>query len=85
MKKFIVPGKKLPRVGALCYKAGCSSGDLFPGNHLKDLCIKSTLYGTCFERCDRKHLLVIDEEANTAMSKLKPVIDNPNLVLQVNN
>ena len=85
MQRFRVPGQKLPRVGQLCAKSGCVTGDLFPGSRNQNLCVKATLYGTCFESCERDHLRVTDEEAKSAMAKLQTVITNPNLVLQVNN
>ena len=85
MQQFRVPGQKLPRVGALCYKSGCTPSELFPGAHNGNLCIKATLYGTCFEKCERDHLKISDEEARAAMEKLRKVINNPGLLSQVNN
>ena len=85
MKPLIVKGKKLPKVNFMCQKAGCKPSELFPQRNDDNLCIKATLYGTCFENyCTRKHDLVTDTEAIAAMNKLKSVIDNPNL-LKVNN
>ena len=38
---------KLPRVKALCDVAKINSTELFPNR--QNLCIKSTLFGSCFE------------------------------------
>ena len=82
MSRIVGDGRRLPRVSLLCQKAETRAHELFPGRD--DLCIKATLYGTCFENCSRKHDLVTDQEAKAAMTKLQTVIDNPNLV-KVNN
>ena len=82
MASIVGDGRRLPRVSLLCQKSGARAVDLFPGK--EDLCIKATLYGTCFGNCQRKHDMVTDAEAKEAMEKLKLVIENPALV-KVNN
>ena len=82
MAVIVGEGRRLPRVTLLCQKAGTRAHELFPGR--EDLCIKATLYGTCFENCSRKHDMVSDQEAKASMTKLQTVINNPSLV-KVNN
>ena len=82
MAEIVGNGRRLPRVSLLCLKAGTRAGDIFPGK--ENLCIKATLYGTCFENCSREHSLVTDPEAKAAMTKLQKVIEDPTLV-KVNN
>ena len=73
--------KPLPRIQKLCTKAGIQSSELLPNKPQQ--CIKSTLFGTCFDNCRRKHDQLSDEEAKSILTKLKPVIDNP-ASIQVN-
>ena len=82
MAVIVGEGRRLPRVTLLCQKAGTRAHELFSGR--EDLCIKATLYGTCFENCSRKHDMVSDQEAKASMTKLQTVINNPSLV-KVNN
>ena len=84
MKPLIIRGQKLPKVNLMCQKSGCRPSDLFPQRNESNLCIKATLFGTCFENCSGSHDLITNTEAIAAMNKLKTVIDNPNL-LKVNN
>ena len=69
---------KLPRVRALCDAANINPIDLFPNK--PNLCIKSTLFGTCFNNCKRDHIKITNEEATFAMDLLKPAISNPETV-----
>ena len=78
MAGIVGDGKRLPRIAMVCQKANTVAESLFPGR--PELCIKATLYGTCFENCHRKHDLVSDPEAKAAMTKLQTVIENPSLV-----
>ena len=66
--------KKLPRIQALCSAAGCDSNQLFS---TPNICIKSTIFGTCFENCKRAHVEISDAEAARAIKLLKPALDNP--------
>lgn len=86
MKPFIVSGQKLPRLGFLCNQARCQVNDLFPKQKHKNLCIKATLYGTCFSRCNRDHIAIADDDAQHVVNKFKRIIEDPNLILnKVNN
>ena len=78
MAGIVGDGRRLPRISMVCQKANTVAESLFPGR--PELCIKATLYGTCFENCHRKHDLVSDPEAKSAMTKLQTVIENPSLV-----
>ena len=69
--------KKLPRVQALCAAAGCDASQLFTN---PNICIKSTLFGTCFENCKHAHLEITDNEASKAIQLLKPALDNPSII-----
>ena len=60
---------------ALCEAAGTDQFQLFPSK--KSLCIKSTLFGQCFEGCTRDHSRVSNEEATKALELLKPATDDP--------
>ena len=75
LKPFIDGEGKLPRVQQLCMAANTTADKLFP--NYPGICIKSTLYGTCFEDCKRKHLAINDAEATNAIKLLKPVLDDP--------
>ena len=68
---------KLPRIQALCAAAGCDPNNLF--SH-PNICIKSTIFGTCFENCKRAHVEITDQEASKAISMLKPALDNPAII-----
>lgn len=86
MKPFIISGQKLPRLGLLCNQARCQVTELFPAKKHKNLCIKATLYGTCFARCNRDHVAISNEEAQHVVDKFKRIIEDPNLILnKVNN
>ena len=69
--------KKLPRIQALCSAAGCEANQLF---FIPNICIKSTIFGTCFENCKRVHVEISDEQAARAIKLLKPAIDNPTAI-----
>ena len=69
---------KLPRVRALFHAANINPIDLF--SNKPNLCIKSTLFGTCINDCKRDHIEITTEEATFAMNLLKPAISNPETV-----
>ena len=70
--------QKLPRIKAMCEVCNIRQEDIFPKR--KDLCIKSALFGTCFDSCTFKHEAVSDEEARKAIETLQPVTNNPDKV-----
>ena len=74
--------QKLPRIKAMCEVCNIRQEDIFPKR--KDLCIKSALFGTCFDSCTFKHEAVSDEEARKAIETLKHVINNPDKVKNTN-
>ena len=69
--------KKLPHVQALCAVACCDASQLFTD---PNICIKSTLFGTCFENCKQAHLEITDNEASKAIQLIKPALDNPSII-----
>ena len=68
---------KLPRIQALCTAAGCEPNQLFS---TPNICIKSTIFGTCFDNCKRAHVEISDQEASKAVALLKPALDNPSSI-----
>ena len=76
--KVLASQQKLPRVKAICEVCDIKQEDIFPRR--KNLCIKSALFGTCFDTCQYKHEAVSDEEATKAINMLKPAINNPEKV-----
>ena len=73
---------KVPKIRKMCQICNINQKELFPNK--ENLCIRSTLFGSCFSTCNRDHSKISDEEANNVINKLKKVIDNPEL-LKVNN
>ena len=78
--KVLASQVKLPRVKAICEVCNITQDDIFPKR--KNLCIKSALFGTCFDTCQFKHEAITDDEATKAINMLKPVIDHPEKVKQ---
>ena len=78
--KVLASQVKLPRVKAICEVCNITQNDIFPKR--KNLCIKSALFGTCFDTCQFKHEAITDDEATKAINMLKPVIDHPEKVKQ---
>ena len=76
--KIFASHQKVPRVKAICEVCNIRQDDIFPRK--RGLCIKSALFGTCFESCQYKHEAVSDDEAKKAITMLKPAIDNPDKV-----
>ena len=54
MAPLMIKGEKLPGVELMCRVAGTTSSNLFPAK--PNICIKSTLFGSCFEDCKRQHI-----------------------------
>lgn len=81
IKKAVQPvldyHKKLLRIQALCTAAGCEASQLFSN---PNICIKSTIFGTCFENCKRAHIEISDAEATQAVKLLKPALTNPSSI-----
>jgi hypothetical protein len=69
---------RIPNMGKLCRAVRANVGDLFPKH--KDLCIRSQILGKCFSSCTHKHSKLNDNDVETALKILKPIIDNPSLV-----
>ena len=78
--KVLASQPKLPRIKAICEVCNITQNDIFPKR--KNLCIKSALFGTCFDTCQFKHETITDEEAAKAIITLKPAIDHPEKVKQ---
>ena len=72
---------RLPRVMDICRACNIRSEQLFPNKQL--ICIKATLFGTCFASCPRQHTAITDKEAEHAIKLLQPVLQDPSKI-QVN-
>ena len=76
--KVLAARAKVPRVKAICDVCNIRQEDIFPKR--KNLCIKSALFGTCFDTCNYKHEAITDDEANKAIETRQLVINNPEKV-----
>ena len=76
--KVFASHQKVPRVKTICEVCNIRQDDIFPRK--RGLCIKSALFGTCFDSCQFKHEAILDDEAKKAINMLKPAIDNPDKV-----
>lgn len=72
---------RVPRVQEICNACNIKAEELFPNK--PTICIKATLFGTCFANCIRSHDSITDDEAKSAIDKLKPILNDPS-ILQVN-
>lgn len=68
---------RLPRVQDMCKICNTSSEALFSR---AGICVKGTLFGTCFASCPIQHVEISDEEVDKAITLLKPVLSNPKLL-----
>ena len=56
---------RLPRVQDMCKLCNTTPDALF---EREGICVKDTLFGTCFASCPRQHVAISDEEANKVIS-----------------
>ena len=71
---------RLPRIQDICKACNVNQDALFGQS---EICVKGTLFGTCFASCPRSHEPISDAEADAVLAKIKPVLQNPQ-ILQVN-
>ena len=68
---------KLPMIKQMCHVSRCSVNDLFPTR--PKVCLKSQLFGKCYNHCNFEHVLVDDKEATKVVTLLEKVIKDPKL------
>jgi hypothetical protein len=68
---------KLPMIKQMCHVSRCSVNDLFPTR--PNICLKSQLWGKCYNHCTFEHTLVDDKEATKVVTLLEKVIKDPKL------
>ena len=61
----------------MCHVSRCSVNDLFPTR--PKICLKSQLFGKCYNHCNFEHTLVDDKEATKVVTLLEKVIKDPKL------
>ena len=68
---------KLPMIKTLCSVSRCGVNDLFPTR--PKICLKSQLWGKCYNHCTFEHALIEDKEATKVVTLLEKVIKDPKL------